>query len=85
MYDRKSESTAALVYLKRGGENYVVWLPIPNSQLWFIPFITMAISGTISCKALSYLSQGKGTNSRNMQNTGRLNYSALGSRQVPIY
>ena len=27
--------------------------------------------------------QGKGTLFRNIQNTGRLNYSALGSRQVP--
>ena len=29
--------------------------------------------------------QGKGILFRKIQNTGRYNYSALGSRQVPIY
>ena len=32
-----------------------------------------------------YSEQRKGTLFRNIQNTGRCNYTALGSREVPIY
>ena len=34
---------------------------------------------------LSQLTQGKGTLFRNIQNTGRWNYSVLGSRRVNLF
>jgi hypothetical protein len=63
-----------------------------SSTYYQFEFITLINSNRAFCtekRVLKYgfiynLTQGKGTLFRNIQDTDRWNYSALGSRQVPI-